>query len=251
MQSVANVHRGPRGAWAAVAAGLLMACARETPPTHEALPVPDVTPVHVGGVQQVGQYGRLGVSAGPYALDSLNRQLSGRELACPEVVVRDFSGSEIAFVPSARVIEPFRQRLLAFERVVAEVARSVYGRAPRKILVAASYGCRSVSGQNRRLSEHALGNAIDVRGFEFAPLYTALHDRSETALTLAGAFEVSVARDWKAAGDPVRASHARFLARLTDELIARGIFRTLLGPAHPDHKDHFHFDVSPWAYVDL
>jgi hypothetical protein len=29
------------------------------------------------------------------------------------------------------------------------------------------------------------------------------------------------------------------------------VFRTLLGPAHPDHADHFHFDMAPHPYVNL
>jgi hypothetical protein len=38
---------------------------------------------------------------------------------------------------------------------------------------------------------------------------------------------------------------------LTRELVARRIFRTLLGPAEPDHADHFHFDMAPSPYVNL
>jgi hypothetical protein len=38
---------------------------------------------------------------------------------------------------------------------------------------------------------------------------------------------------------------------VTDSLLSRQVFRTLLGPAHPDHADHFHFDMAPHPYVNL
>jgi hypothetical protein len=93
-----------------------------------------------------------------------------------------------------------------------------------------------VSGR-LRLSEHALGNAIDISGFRFE------------ALDGAPAFEVRVDLHWRASGDEAR--HSRFLHALTETLLERGVFRTLLGPAHPDHADHFHFDMAPHPYVNL
>jgi hypothetical protein len=62
---------------------------------------------------------------------------------------------------------------------------------------------------------------------------------------------VRVDRHWNASGDAQVERHARFLHALTQALIARNVFRTLLGPAHPDHRDHFHFDMAPQHYVDL
>ena len=64
-------------------------------------------------------------------------------------------------------------------------------------------------------------------------------------------FEVRIDRHWKAHGDATRELHARFLEAFTQALIARDVFRTLLGPAHRDHADHFHFDMAPHYYVDL
>jgi hypothetical protein len=180
------------------------------------------------------------------------------------VDARDFPGESLRFSPPAKVIEPFRQRLLAFEQVVREVSQRVYARWPSAILVAASYGCRSVGGSNAKLSEHALGNAIDITGFEFAPtpfaptlgatpfaLPVALPAWAPAPLELLGGFQVRVDRHWKATADATSARHAYFLDQLTRELIQRDIFRTLLGPAHPDHADHFHFDMAPWTYVHL
>jgi hypothetical protein len=177
--------------------------------------------------------------------------LPSNQLSCPNVDARDFSGESLRFSPAAKVVEPFRQRLLVFEQVVREVSERVYGRSPSTILVAASYGCRSVGGENRKLSEHALGNAIDITGFEFAPTAFAPPAWASAPSALSGGFQVRVDPHWKATGDTASATHAYFLDQLTRELVERGVFRTLIGPARADHSDHFHFDMAPWNYVHL
>jgi hypothetical protein len=184
-----------------------------------------------------------------YALDALPRAVSTAD--CPEPALREFSGAALRFAPPVLVVEPFRQRLLELEGVVRDAALHVYGREPTTILVAASYGCRSVSGKKRRLSEHAFGNAIDVSGFRFAAAPEGRLRSARRTPGLEGAFEVSVREHWKAHGDATVRAHAQFLDRLTQELLARDTFRTLLGPAHPGHADHFHFDMAPQHYVDL
>ncbi len=186
-----------------------------------------------------------------YPLDSVGRTLGSGQLSCPNVDARDFSGESLRFSPAAKVVEPFRQRLLVFEQVVREVSERVYGRSPSAILVADSYSCRSVGGENRKLSEHALGNAIDITGFEFAPTAFAPPAWAPAPSVPLGGFQVRVDRHWQATGDTTSAKHAYFLDQLTRELVQRNVFRTLLGPAHPDHSDHFHFDMAPWSYVHL
>jgi hypothetical protein len=101
------------------------------------------------------------------------------------------------------------------------------------------------------VSEHALGNALDVLGFDFTaatdeqPLAEGLPRRLEYA------FQVRVVRHWSASAG-VGAVHARFLAQLTQRLAQRkDIFRSMFGPGHGGHDDHLHLDVSPWRYVDL
>jgi hypothetical protein len=188
-------------------------------------------------------------SAGPpltsvrYALDDLQRNVSGG--GCPEVPLSEFAGQSLRFSPAARVTPAFREHLLQFERVVREVAQRVYGREPSTILVAASYDCRSVRHNQRRLSEHALGNAIDISGFRFPAVAG-----SWTHFAKEG-FDVRIDQHWKAHWGARARQHARFLDELTRTLIERDVFRTLLGPAHPDHKDHFHFDMAPSHFVRL
>jgi hypothetical protein len=184
-----------------------------------------------------------------YPLDRLRRSYGAGAASCPKLELRRFGGDSLRFLPAARVVEPFRKRLLALERVVREVSLRVYERTPAAILVAASYGCRSVRGQQRRLSEHAMGNAIDIAGFRFAPLEGKAAGKVPRAL--AAGFDVRVDQHWKGRGNAIRRRHARFLKELTSALLARDVFRTLLGPGHRDHSDHFHFDMAPQHYVDL
>lgn len=185
-----------------------------------------------------------------YPLDGLARDVRRAKVQCPELGFVPFAGRAVRFEPEVRSVPAFRERLLVLERIASEVAARVYGRHPSAILVAASYDCRPVTGNRRRLSEHALGNAIDVRGFRFAPGRAATPGAA-LPIPLDVGFEVSVAKHWKARGDAVARRHARFLAELTGALLAEDLFRTLLGPAHPEHHDHFHFDMAPSRFVNL
>lgn len=185
-----------------------------------------------------------------YPLDRLRRSSKqGGAVSCPKLELRKFRGQQLQFLPAVKVVAPFRERLLELERVVREVSVRVYARPPSAILVAASYGCRSVRGKQRRLSEHALGNAIDIAGFRFSPV--ASSKTRGVPAGLAHGFDVRVDQDWKARGSALRRRHSRFLHELTAALVERDTFRTLLGPAHRDHADHFHFDMAPQHYVDL
>ena len=64
----------------------------------------------------------------------------------------------------------FRERLRRFEVVVHSVAMEIYGRAPRKIVHMGTFNCRRIRRFPHLISEHGLGNAIDVAGFDFGPL---------------------------------------------------------------------------------
>lgn len=228
-----------------VAALALFACARERTPEAR----PGTTLPRSALVQQGEQ--QRGVHLAAYPLDSLNRKLTSGGWRCPNVDAHDFAGNTLRFVPSAKVVAPFRERLVQLEQVAMEVGKRIYGRGPARVHVAASYDCRPVTGNDRRMSEHALANAIDITAFEFPAVYDVAPERSASDLALAGPLEVRVDRHWNASGDPLVERHARFLSELTAALDARGIFRTMLGPSHPDHHDHFHFDMAPHRYIRL
>jgi hypothetical protein len=89
--------------------------------------------------------------------------------------------------------------------------------------VVASYACRTRNSQSgARLSEHALGNAIDIAG-----------------IGLANGSELTVLDDWSSGreGRILRAAHSS----------ACGTFGTVLGPnSDRFHRDHFHFDVASY-----
>jgi hypothetical protein len=110
---------------------------------------------------------------------------------------------------------------------------------------AGTLSCRRIGGYPTLLSEHALGNGIDVVGFSFPPAPRGSRDLPPA---LRGRFAVTLA-DWQRTPETAR---ARFLDDLARQLVARrDIFRVLLGPAYPGHKGHFHFDVAPYRLVAI
>ena len=88
------------------------------------------------------------------------------------------------------------------------------------IQVPSHYACRTRNSiPGARLSEHALGNAIDISAF-----------------ILADGSRITVLGGW-------RGEDSRLLKRL--HASACGPFGTVLGPnADRHHQDHFHFDVA-------
>lgn len=192
-----------------------------------------------------------------YALDDLERFLEkrSRRLTCDASGLVSYSGTIIRYAGAVRINEHFRPRLERFEAVVDEVAREIYGRAPRRVRHLGAYACRTSRNRSYRLSEHALGNAIDIVGFDFGPL--PKNEKLDPALpkALRHPFQVRVARHWaerEHAPSSPAAVHTRFLRTLIDRLLERSdVFRGHVGPGHPGHDDHFHFDMSPWRFVRL
>ncbi len=103
------------------------------------------------------------------------------------------------------------------------------------------------------LSEHALGNAIDVTGFYFPALPVASAKKTQLPPRLRAAFAVTVSRDYLAPERPTPVSelHQRFFALLRQALRENGLFRGVIGPPDPAHRTHFHLDMAPWAYRRL
>ncbi len=188
----------------------------------------------------------------PYPLDSLPREAPATgDLGCPRVEVASYRGETVRYQPEIWVNASFRARLGAFERVVRDVGVEVYGRPPDRIVQLGGYGCRRMREHAAWLSEHALGNAVDVAGFDFGhlPKGGALPEGVPPAF--ANGFEVRVLNHWgKHAG--YAAVHARFLRTLVERLIPRDdVFRVLLGPGYPGHGNHFHFDMATFRLVQI
>jgi len=114
-------------------------------------------------------------------------------------------------------------RLDEFERkVVQPVAREELGQRVIRINHLGSFSCRGMNGGGGRLSQHALGRAIDIAGFRLADGST-----------------VSVEHDWAAPG-PKRL-FLRHLARRACEY-----FSVVLAPVRKTaHHNHLHLDIGP------
>lgn len=172
--------------------------------------------------------------AGPYALDDLPREGAFVVAGCPEVPLIDRAGDPIPWRPSLRIHPAFEPAVQALERAIVETAITTYNVAPVRILSASSYRCTNIRTIPGRVSEHALGNAIDVRG-----------------IVLVDGTEVTVEDHWNATGDDE--IHARFWRALAQRVIDRAIFRGVIGPPTEDHHDHLHFDLgrSHFHAIDL
>lgn len=170
------------------------------------------------------------IVAEEYPLDSEPRKFSGT-IKCPFVMLVDYEGTTIPYSKPVKINPFFRERLIQFEILAAEVGHRTMGSAPVKLHHMGTLNCRPV--RNRKLlSEHAFANAIDVSGFTFQN-----SDGSSTYL--------NIERDWYGKGAP-------FFAELTRALSARpDIFRGVLGPGNPGHDDHLHLDMSPSRYIDV
>ncbi len=178
----------------------------------------------------------------PYPLDDESRALT-KKGQCPPVQLIRYAGDVIPYHKPLQVNAFFRERLQQFELVVREVAIEVYGRPPARIIHYGAYLCRRIAGRNK-MSEHGLGNALDVGGFAFDA------DPSVPG-PLGEAFQVSLKQHWRSRTG-FEANHSRFLRQLANALAARpDIFRGMLGPGDPAHEDHFHFDVGVWRYMRM
>jgi hypothetical protein len=189
-----------------------------------------------------------------YELDSVPRRLEDRKarVECERKDLVEHRGTTVRYHGPVVVNAAFRERLERFETVLADVARETYGRAPRRIRHLGAYSCRRSRTRSHMVSEHALGNAVDLLGFDFGPATKSepLPDGLPKHLRLP--FEVRVRKHWQATSSPTAVLHAKFLNELTGRLAERrDIFRSMFGPGHPGHADHFHFDMAPWRWVNL
>ncbi|UJR86059.1 extensin family protein [Sandaracinus amylolyticus] len=168
----------------------------------------------------------------PYVLDDLPRD--GAQLAegCPEVPLVDHAGDPVPWRPALRVHPAVVPAVRALERAILETALVTYHRAPIRLLSASSHRCRAMRGNPTRISEHALGNAVDVRG-----------------IVLEEGEEITIRDHWSATGDD--AIHARFWHALVQRMIDEQSFRGIVGPPRADHLDHLHFDHGRSRFTDV
>jgi hypothetical protein len=137
--------------------------------------------------------------------------------------------SAIAWNRPAEMSCTLAARLDSFERdVVQPAAQRYFGRPVVLIRHFGAYSCRGENGGHKRLSQHALGNAIDIGGFE-------LDDGTR----------IDVDSDWRARGP--RRDFLRDIARR-----ACAYFNVVLTPASDAlHRNHFHLDVGPYRLCSV
>lgn len=197
-----------------------------------------------------------------YELDEVSRVSPDptQPLACHPERLRLYRGAKVRLEPPITLAPPFEERVARLEALVAKVGLRVYGRAPSHILNAGAYACRAVEHRPERLSEHALGNALDLTGLRFPALSaeTSAAGAGVPQVTLPRALErsftITVARDLAAApraDDAVARKHREFFDQLLGGLREERIFRGMLGPSDPRHRSHLHLDMGPWSYERL
>ncbi|MEX6506574.1 extensin family protein [Jiella sp. M17.18] len=137
------------------------------------------------------------------------------------VKVLAFAG-DVAVKPAAILNCPAAARISQWvENEVKPAARWKLWERPVALLNASSYRCSRIAG-TRTISEHASGNALDVRGFVFA-------DGSTFDVEKKGFFSFREKSFQRA----IRTAGCRY-------------FGTVLGPGYNyDHRNHLHLDVKP------
>ncbi len=137
--------------------------------------------------------------------------------------------SAIAWNRPAEMSCTLAARLDSFERdAVQPAAQRYFGRPVVLIRHFGAYSCRGENGGHKRLSQHALGNAIDIGSFE-----------------LGDGTRIDVESDWRARGP--RRDFLRDIAKR-----ACGYFNVVLTPASDAlHHNHFHLDVGPYRLCSV
>jgi len=116
--------------------------------------------------------------------------------------------------------------LPAVEKVIQEEAVRHLGEPITRITTLGSYSCRSVRGWRERISQHAIGNAMDMAAF-----------------STKGGAKASVMRDYQVGVESPPTPRGRFLRAIYGRLWSEGGVTRVLGPEwDAAHRDHFHLD---------
>ena len=182
-----------------------------------------------------------------YELDHFNREINPKgKLECPKVELQTYSGTQIGYQKPIQVHAAFQKKLQRMEELIVESAMSIYGRKPHKIKHSGGYICKRIGGYPNLLSEHSLGNAIDISRFYFPALKEGESRPTDLPKALHTSFVVTIYEHWT--DDKTHdGRHQQFLHSFARAMIAEELFRVLLGPAFPNHKDHFHLDMANYS----
>jgi len=183
-----------------------------------------------------------------YPLDELSRELpEGAPAQCPpELHFVSYHGERVPFSSPVQVVQPFVAKLRALENIIAELGSLHFGRAPDRLLHFGARACRTVRGSSRRLSEHALGNALDLSGVEWKRTRATKTEPAQPAI------RISIRSDWPIPKNPDDQDAVRrhaFLKALVDRITREDLFRGVIGPGREGHADHLHLDQAPWSYT--
>jgi len=191
-----------------------VAAARESPETNgRTASICDIPGARLSKVAAISEGGAIG----PFAE-------GGCGIADPvrlEGVFHD--GSELSFTNPVLVSCGFARMLTDWMLLdVLPAGNEVLGEKPVRIATGPGYQCRRRNNQpDGKLSEHALGKALDISHLEFA-----------------NGSILSIEDHWAEAS-----ASGRFLKRIHAAACER--FTTVLGPdADPDHTSHIHLDTG-------
>lgn len=135
--------------------------------------------------------------------------------------------------PPAVLSCPMARAWLDFEREdLGPLALDAFGRKVVTVRDFGGHACRRMTGNGRRMSLHATGEALDVGSLEL-----------EDGTT------IDVEEDWYGGVPLWRTREAGLLRDLAAAACER--FGVVLTPDNDDaHSDHIHLDVGPWRLCD-
>jgi hypothetical protein len=198
--------------------GILAACASKPPP----LPPPPPKPPAAAVASCYQELDALGVT--------YQRERDFHDGSCGIDQNVRVDRSPLPLEKPALMSCSFAVTLGEFEtHVVEPAAKRILGEHVTEIEHFGSYACRGERGGDAsRLSQHAFGRAIDIRGFK-------LEDGDE----------VTVLRDWHGDGPKARFLHE----------VAKGacrLFSMVITPNHNSlHRDHIHVDTGPFKACEM
>lgn len=144
----------------------------------------------------------------------------------PHGVVVSKGPTGIVYSPPLVVDCSLAAALPTIEAVIQDEANRHLGSPITKVTTLGSYSCRNVRGWKERISQHALGNAIDLASFQ--------PKKGKAA---------SVVRDYKRGGAEPTSKEGVFLGAVFRRLWSDADITRVLGPDwDAAHRDHFHID---------